>query len=72
MYQFIKPFLDNKMSIFEGYCAFNGIIGKDGMTSPLYFSESILHYIEDMLKASSSLFWLAFGLRLNDGLFVKL
>ena len=23
MYQFIKPFLDNKMSIFEGYGAFN-------------------------------------------------
>ena len=22
MYQFIKPFLDNKMSIFEGYGAF--------------------------------------------------
>ena len=25
IYQFIKPFLDNKMSIFEEYGAFNGI-----------------------------------------------
>ena len=24
MYHFIKPFLDNKMSIFEGYGAFKG------------------------------------------------
>ena len=25
MYQFIKPFFDNKMSIFEGYGAFNSL-----------------------------------------------
>ena len=35
MYQFIKPFLDNKMSIFEGYGAFNPSRAEPGYTMSL-------------------------------------